>query len=383
MKVLFITGPSPPTMFWAPPVAAALRNAGHEVLMATTEESAPIARQLGLPFLTVTDRTIGSLLSVDRDGRPVPPPETREDQIRFHGAWMARLAAACLPGLRDLAAHWRPDVIIGGSQSYAAGLLATHLGVPYVRHTWDSLEIPEGNAHGDVELAPELSALGLEALPPPALILDVTPPSLSRGPIARGTVHARWVGTNLARRMEPWMLARGERPRICVTAGSRVAAGAADESTAFLNSLLGGLSGLDAEIVVAAPDEVAASVRTAVPGLRGVGWMPLEVLLPNCDLLLHHGGGSTAMNAMAAGTPQVVLCEWPLYLGHWKRLEEHGSALVLEPEEDGTFDAGTVVKACHEMFTESSYRERAHELATEIAALPGPDKHVERIESLA
>lgn len=376
MKVLFVTGPSPATMFWAPPLATALRNVGHNVVMATTEETTAVAEQMAVPFVTITDRTLESLLSVGRDGNPVQPPESLEDQVRFHGAWMARLAAASLDGLRHLADRWRPDVIVGGSQSYAAALLAAHLGVPHVRHTWDALEIHAAGPYADEELAPELAALGLDALPHPDLILDVTPPSISPSPAVPGTVHARWVGTNLARRIDPWMLATGERRRVCVTAGTRVAV---SESQDFLIGLARDLADLDAELVVAAPDDVAPAVREALPGLR-VGWMPLEVLLPGCDLIVHHGGGSTSMNAMAAGTPQLVLSEWPLYREPWQRLADQGSAIVLtDPDEHST---ERVAKACHQLLGDPAFGDRARALAAEIAGLPSPADHVSLVEGL-
>lgn len=377
MRALFVTGPSPATMFWAPPLATALRNAGHTVVMATTEQTTSVAEQMAIPFVAVTDRTLDQLLSFNRDGSPVPPPETLEDQVRFHGAWMARLAAASLEKLQELADHWRPDVVVGGSQSYAAGVLAARLGVPHVRHTWDALEIRESNPYADEVLAPELAELGLTALPDPELVLDVTPPSLYPPPAVPNLVHTRWIGTNLARRIDPWMLAPGDRRRICVTAGTRVAA---SESQDFLINLARDLTDLDAELVVAAPEDVAPAVREALPELR-VGWMPLEVLVPHCDLIVHHGGGSTAMNAMAAGTPQLVLSEWPLYRALWQRLADHGSAIVLSGAEEHSTER--VAKACHQLLEERVFADRAGELAAEIAGLPGPAEHVGRIEELA
>ncbi|GAB2898098.1 glycosyltransferase [Streptomyces mayteni] len=376
MRVLFIAGPSPATMFWAPPLANALRNAGHSVVMATTEETTRIAEQMAIPFVTVTDRLLEELLSTGRDGRPVDYPETVEDSIRFHGSWMARLAAASHDRLRELTDHWRPDVIVGGSQSYGAALLAATLDVPYVRHTWDALEIPGSNRYADEELAPELAALGRSALPDPNLVLDVTPPSVSPPALAPGTVRTRWVGTNLARAVEPWMLTAGKRRRICVTAGTRVAA---SESQAFLIGLARDLADFDAELVVAAPEDVAPAVREALPDLR-VGWLPLEVLVPGCDLIVHHGGGSTAMNAMAAGTPQLVLSEWPLYRELWQRLADQGSAIVLGTAEEHAPES--VAKACQRLLGDVGYAERARELADEIAGLPGPTEQVARVEAL-
>jgi hypothetical protein len=107
---------------------------------------------------------------------------------------------------------------------YAAPLLAAHLGVPNVRHTWDAVEVTEVDPGADQELAPELAALGLDRLPEPDLLLEVCPESLRPpvAPPARRTLPLRWISTNGQRRLEPWMYRTGDRPLVCVTAGSRV-----------------------------------------------------------------------------------------------------------------------------------------------------------------
>lgn len=378
MKVLFVTGPSPPTVFWVPPLATALRNAGHDVLMATVEELTPIAEQMAIPFVTVTDRTLESLLSTDREGRSVDHPESLEDQVRFHGTWLARLAAASIDRLLALADHWRPDAVIGGTSNYAAGLLAAHLDIPHVRHQWDFLDNRASDPYADEELAPELAGLGRDRLPPPDLILDITPPSISPAPFAPNTAHARWIGTNLARKMEPWMLSSGDRKRVCVTAGSQVG-GPVTRDADFLIGLARSLAPLDVEVVVAAPDDVAPGLRKELPSLR-VGWMPLEVLAPHCDLIIHHGGASTALNAMAAGTPQLVLFDWLLYRSSWRRLADQGSAILLDDLADHVPEH--VAKMCTSILADSGFGERARVLASEIAGLPGPTRHVAPIEEL-
>lgn len=370
-----VAGASAATLFALTPLATALRNGGHDVIMATTSEMGPVAEGTGIPFVTVTDRSIVSLLWTDRAGNPVPVPRELADEVRFAGTWFGRLAAATLDGLLEVAGHWRPDLVIGGTNSYAASLLSAHLGVPHVRQAWDALDTAGEDEHADEELAPELAVLGLEKLPPPDLFLDICPPAL-RSPAAPEATMMRWVPGNLQRRLEHWMLTRTSRPRVCVTAGSRVAV---TQSHEFLRALAENVSALDVEILVAAPEDVAPGLREQLPGLR-IGWLPLDSVAPTCDLLVHHGGGVTAMTAMNAGVPQVVLPAWNIHGDSWARLGDYGASRTLQR---GCQDAAAVAAACRDLITDPSYRVRAGALATEIASMPGPAAQVGVLEQLA
>ncbi|UQX03427.1 nucleotide disphospho-sugar-binding domain-containing protein [Streptomyces sp. RerS4] len=376
MKVLFVAGPSSATLFALTPLAQAVRSAGHEVIMATTEEMVPVAERLAIPFVTVTDRTLAGLLTTDRTGAVLPLPQTLAEHRRFAGGWFARLAAYTLDDLLELTRHWRPDLVVGGTSAYVTGLLSAHLGVPHVRQTWDTLRTGEViDRHADEELAPELAPLGLKELPRPDLFLDVCPPSL-RAPEDLGAPGIRWVPGNMQRKLEPWMLTRADRPRVCVTSGSRVAV---TESQEFLRNLARSVRDLDVEIVVPAPEEVAGELRATVPDVR-TGWIPLDVLAPTCDVILHHGGGVTAMTALHAGVPQLVLPSFPTFGDSWARLADSGAAEVLMPQEQSE---ASVIDACRRLLTRPEYRERAAGLSREIGAMPGPAAYVARLEGLA
>lgn len=374
MKVLFVSGASPATLFAHVPLAQALRNAGHEVLLATTEEMTSVGETCALPFVTVTDRTIAGLLSTDRDGAPVPEPVGLEEELRYAGGWFGRLAAACLDGLVEVSRHWRPDLVVGGTMCYAAALLAARLGVPHIRLAWDAQDCREVHPLAEEELAPEVRALGLTALPEPALFLDICPPGL-RHPTAPPARMTRWVPGNAQRALEPWMYTGSGRPRVCVTSGSRSSVSPIHD---FLSELVADLAGLDAEVLVAAPEADAGALRERFPGLR-VGWMPLDVLAPTCDLVVHHGGGVTALTALAAGRPQLVLPRWSIFGDSWRRIGASGAGITLFPDE-ATSEA--VAKGCRELLTEPSYSERAGDLSAQMAAMPSPAEQVPVLEAL-
>ncbi|MEU2389654.1 nucleotide disphospho-sugar-binding domain-containing protein [Streptomyces sp. NPDC007369] len=376
MRILFITGGSPATVFALAPLASAARLAGHRVLVASPEDMTPYVTGTGLPAVSVTDGTMRRFMFEDRAGRPLGIPADPQQRIRFNGEGFGRLAAATLPALRSLAADWGPDLVVGGSLCYAAPLIAHELGVPWVRHTWDLGEPPEMDAGAAGELAAELAAAGLDALPVPRLWVDICPPGLRAPELAPGPRQSmRFVPYNLRRPLEPWMLSPAGRPRVCVTAGSRVAG---QDEVAELTELARTVEGLDGELVVAAPQEVAAELARAVPGVRA-GWFALDSLLDTCDLIVHHGGGQTAMTALHAGVPQLLVPTIPKMLPPCRRIADRGAGLVL-PEGDQSTAA--VAAAAAELLAAPAYRARAAEVAAEIASQPDPSHVVAELEAL-
>lgn len=223
MKILFLAGGSPATVFPLVPIATAARNAGHETVMAGTEGINPSITAAGLPALSLTPLTMLDFFTKDRTGRALEWPDDPEEWKLFVGRGFGRLAVTSMPPLLAFGREWRPDLVVGGQLAFAAPLLAKRLGVPFVRHTWDSGEPPEADTGAQAELEPELAELGLDALPDPALHIELCPPSLlPPGPVPSYRMHMRYVPSSPQRTLEPWMYTRPEGRRICVTAGCRV-----------------------------------------------------------------------------------------------------------------------------------------------------------------
>lgn len=381
MRILFVAGGSAATVFALAPLAHAARGAGHEVLMASVADIVPVTAGIGLPAVAMTSTPIRDFIYRDRDGASVTPPTDPAEQPDFTGRWFGRMAAATLDRLTGLASDWRPDLVVGGTMMYAAGLLARRLGVPYVRHAWDAVEATSIDPGAARELAPELAGAGLSGLPVPDLFIDVCPPSL-RPPDAAPAHPMACRPANTQRELEPWMYARSTRPRVCVTAGSRVAN---DDGTAylreaylFLRDLALDMTALDAEVVIAAPESVAADLRAELPDVRA-GWVPLDVVLRTCDLLVGHAGGVTTLNAMCAGVPQLLLPQWGILGPPTRRLADFGAAVTLDPAEAGR---ERIAESCRALLTRPSYRDRADALAREISEMPPPAELVGVLEKL-
>jgi UDP:flavonoid glycosyltransferase YjiC (YdhE family) len=101
------------------------------------------------------------------------------------------------------------------------------------------------------------------------------------------------------------------------------------------DAVLGGLRGLAAEVVVAAPGLASEHARAASSERMRVVGAPvnLDLVLPGASLCVAHAGPGLAARALVAGVPMALL---PLQLEQFliaRRIAEGGSAAFVSPEE--------------------------------------------------
>jgi glycosyltransferase len=356
MKILFTVGGSQAAVFGVAPLAAAARNAGHEILLAADEPLMAAAQSVGLPAVCIT------------------PERMRYGQD-------AMTAAVRIDALLELTAQWSPDVVVGGL-SHVPRVLAARLKVPFVRHIWYIAPMARRDRTAVAELQPQLERLGLAELPEPDLFVDLCPPSL-RPPGAPAGRAMRWVPRVSQRRVEPWMYTRPEgRRRVLITAGTRNLM--LDTPGSSLRRLVDGLTGTGAEVLIAALPEAAERYGAELGDVR-IGWIPLDVVAPTCDLAVHHGGATTAMTLINAGVPQLIVPD----NGYGKAVAEavsgFGAAVMVDRhrQEAGRDPDEVTVTACRSILDDPRYAERTRTLAAETAALPTPDDVLRDIEALA
>ncbi|MEV4425586.1 glycosyltransferase [Streptomyces sp. R-07] len=366
MRFLFVSGGSAGAVFPITPLALAARNAGHEVIVGATENVMPLVAATGLPGAPITSRTMFDFMQRDRHGNPLEIPKDPHERNLFNGRGMARLALGSMEGLVPLVERWRPDVLVAGALSYAAPLVAHRFGLPWVRHALNMGEPSIIDLSAAAELAPELEEMGLSAIPDPDMYVEICPPG-ARRPDAGPAQFMGYVPFNTQRALEPWMYSRsGDRPRVLVSAGSRVTA---DYEADALSALVEKVAGLDVELLIAAPQEIADALGDLPENVRA-GWLPLDVVLRTCDLLVHRAGGNTMLHAIVCGVPQLLIPAMPKQVGMSARLAEYGAAIMLTAGEDDSPE--NVAKMCRELLEDPSYRARTEELSREIAGLPTP-----------
>ncbi|MBE8525352.1 DUF1205 domain-containing protein [Amycolatopsis sp. H6(2020)] len=373
MRVLFVAGGTAGVIFSIIPLAQAARNAGHEVVMAGPENVLDTITSAGLTGVVVTGREMLDTLLDDAGERRTIPADLHERYI-FNGRCFGRYATWCLPGLLEFAERWRPDVVVGGTLVFAAPLVARRLGVPYVKQAVDMGEPRTIDLAAAAELSPWLHRLGFHEMPRADLFVDVCPPSM-READAPPAEFLRYIPYATKGRVEPWMYTKGDKVRLLVSAGSRITP---DRDFEILSGLVSKVSALDVELLVAAPPSVAAALRPLPANVRA-GWMPLDVIAPTCDLVMSHAGGTTVLGNMYYGVPQVLIPYLPYATGFTRRVAAYGAAKMLPPEQDSPEN---VTDACREVLETSSYRQRARDIAAEMAALPTPARTLGAVERL-
>ncbi|WP_030183989.1 nucleotide disphospho-sugar-binding domain-containing protein [Streptomyces sp. NRRL S-813] len=355
MKTLFTVGGSQAAVFGVAPLAAAARNAGHEILLAADEPLMAAAQSVGLPAVCITS-----------------------ERMRYGQDGMT--AAARIDALLELTRQWTPDLVVGGL-SHVPRVLAAALKVPYVRHIWHIAPMARRDVTAVAELQPQLERLGLAELPDPDLFIDLCPPSL-RPPGAPAGRAMRWVPRVSQRRVEPWMYTRPEGRRVLITAGTRNLM--LDTSGSSLRRLVDELTGAGAEVLIAALPEAAERYGAELGDVR-IGWIPLDVVAPTCDLAVHHGGATTAMTLVNAGVPQLIVPDNGYGKAVAESLSGFGAALLVDRHRPpaGQDPDEVVAAGCREILADPRYAERTRTLAAESAALPTPDEVLRDIEALA
>ncbi|MER5640622.1 glycosyltransferase [Kitasatospora sp. NPDC002227] len=282
-----------------------------------------------------------------------------------HTAAMVRIAQA-----------WRPDLLVHTGWEYAGPLAAARLGIPAVLHGWGLAAPAELDAPIARALEPLHRKWGLDAgVPEPWREIDVCPPSLQVRDHDRPLVKFGWAPYNGSGVVPAWLLGAPERRRICVTLGNVPIMG--DHAT-VLASVLAGVRGLDAEVVI------AGSARLAYDGLpegvRVLSGLPLSAILPGCDLVVHHGGAGSAFAALALGLPSLALPQMCVQYQHADRIAEVGAGLCLHPEQ---VTADSLAAALRTLTENTDYRDTARRLRQELAEQPPAGEAMAQLEAAA
>ncbi|MFJ9846937.1 glycosyltransferase [Kitasatospora sp. NPDC101155] len=374
MKALFYAaGTSPASAFAIGPLASALRASGHDILVASFEELSGAVTGVGLPSIPVARGHSTESIKAASGGRPaIEYPHRPELEMPYLGHWFGRQGSHVFDDLVEICRTWGADVLIAGSQGHGAEIAARLVGIPFVRQSWDLFDIHGYEEHLHEELADQLATIGADTLPDPSLRIDICPPGLTD----TANTFMRWTPHNKQREIEPWMLRTPDQGRVCLTMGSFRYAfpGAMDRISAIVE----GLRALEVEVVVAIGEAEGKQLEEKYPGVRA-GWIPLEAILPTCEVIIHPAGGLTAINAINTATPQLILNPFEAFVPALKRLTDYGCARTLYREE-GTAEA--IAQSVKEMLGDSSYCSRARDLARQAATAPTAVGIVPLIEDL-
>jgi UDP:flavonoid glycosyltransferase YjiC (YdhE family) len=368
------------------PLALAARDAGHDVVFATSEDFLPQLRKAGLETaaagLGIKEAFGQAFAEAGRAGqwRPVSdvPPEVRAPIVgKVFGELMPKRFVADLLPVFD---HVHPDLVVSEVGNSGGAFAAMKAGIPVVAHGFgrvsnDDLMV----THIRDAIRAHAADLGItvgEDLSFGGPFIDVCPESVQEpGFLARThRVPLRPVGWS-----EPGELPAGvldkRRPLVYLTLGTAMG------HAGVLGSAIAGLSRLDVDVLVATGPTVDPAALGEVPAnVRLEAWVPQSALLPHVDLVVHHGGSGTTLGAFGAGVGQLLLPQGADQFSNADAVLAAGVGDRLLGE-DVTPDA--VAEKAQRLLTDASVRSSAAALAAEVAAMPSPAEVAAQLPTLA
>ncbi|MFJ8477137.1 nucleotide disphospho-sugar-binding domain-containing protein [Kitasatospora sp. NPDC094011] len=392
MRALFVVTPDGGHLTPLAPLAWALRGAGHEVLVLGQPDVQAAAAGAGLSAASVGDwYGMTELIrgSLPYGGRPIEfwgHPSRNGDPGNFAAFWAAHNETV-LAGYLEIARAFGPDLIVADGLEYCSLIIGGLLDVPVVHHRWGvdplsgTTRVQAREAHRKL-----LDAHGLAELPDPVVVLDPCPPSLQLPDIEPGTpirhvdshgngalpdwLHQEWVDAGRA---------TGCRRRVVVSVGRNVLALNGAGLVAGILRACSELPGVDA---IATVHKAYREELGPVPdNVRLIEPTPLNLLLTEHDVVVHHGGAGTTMSATWRGLPQLVLPQLADQFAHGQRLTELGAGLTLDEAEDQNNPA-TITAALADLLAKPGFKTAADELRHEMAWMPTPAQVVRDLEKL-
>lgn len=381
MRIAFGTNPAYGHVLPLLPLALAAREAGHEIAVIGGASIGSVLEAHGIPHVVAGPPDLAAVFAQIEAGDLAGPRLS----VRVWSRGFAEVVARPLANaLVDLAADWRPDVVVHEDSEQGTWIGAERLGVPHIALQATAWRGPMRRL--SAEPATRIrEELGLRA--EPALeawnrygFLTTRPPALRdpEDPMPDGTLELRPVavdddGSTAA----PWL----DRPpaggrRIAVTLGTV----APERRVPLITTVLDALEPLEAEIVVALGPGLDPNRFLPRPDhVRLVSFVPMSRLLPASDLVVCHAGSGTVLAALAAGRPMVLLPMAADQPANAAACAAAGAAVVLAPDR---WAPGTIRSTVEAALVDRELAEAAGAVQAEIEAMPAPAALVPALERL-
>ena len=390
MRVLFTSNPV--YSHFAPmiaPVAEAVRNAGHEVAVATGPSLAGHLDRLGLPHLPLPSMVTAMERAADPEAaRRLGLAEVMAKPVT--GELFGRLFAGevGLQSAEDLlaaASEFKPDLVVRENAELGGYLFAEKIGVPCV--TLDTAAMAPAR-HPDVlpSLNSSRTAFGLPPVTGTATL--TASPWVSWLPASwypaelhsRAHRHYR-APDQLTEALDPAIAGLpADRPLVLAALGTNT--GVLAHGTLPLLEIVEALSALPVTAVVAlgSLDGLAEWTGPRPANVRVVSFVQQRLLLPACDLFVTHAGFGSVRETLTAGVPTAALPQRADQPANAQRLAGLGCGITLARDE---VDTATLTAACRRVLEDSSYRHAACGFQRQILGLPAIDELVADLNALA
>ena len=363
------------------PLARALAEAGHEVAFASGEPVAGEAEVEGFTAFRV-GLALDSMEPFARRVRNLAA-SLAPSQVRPLVFTELFVGVELEPRANDLfkiVEQWAPHVVVHDVAEFAAPLVATLVGIPYVEHSFGpAIQNDVIRAAGNAT-SPFWSSHGLAPHPLGGfyryLYLDVCPPSLQVPEAVTGAVQGiRTVETQPAETHLLWLEALGNAPTVYITFGTVY-----NQNLGVFSALLDGLRGEALNIVVTVGKQNDPAMLGRQPSNVHVHrYIPQELLLPHCAAVVTHGGAGSTLGALALGLPLLIVPQGADQFYNADRVVAAGAGVRLMPDR---LTADSARDAVRMLLHDDAFRGAAHRIKNEFDAMPDPRQAVETLEQL-
>lgn len=362
------------------PLAIAAREQGHDISYAVDPGFSEPVRKLGF---SVVDAGMSIWEAFKQANSSHGTPEFKRETLRQTAvdAFGSILPRKFAEDLAPVMERDKPDLVVFEIINPGAGIAALQAGIPAVCHGFGKMDdtlVPEAMS---VLLLEYLDELGISVpngqhygLGSP--YLDVFPPSLQDLEYLSGVQRIPMRPIPFAEPGElPGWVTGHAKPLVYLTFGTAFA------NQDVLKTAIAGLSGVDAEVLVATGPLVEPSALTDLPGnVHVLPWVPQADLLAHVNLVVHHGGAGTTVAGMVSGVPQLVLPQGADQFRNAEIVANAGLGAQLVGEQ---FTPEAVHEAAHRILRDNDVHDAAAGIAAEIAVMPHPDEVVPKLAELA
>jgi len=392
MRILFSTTGGTGHLIPLLPFAAACRDAGHEVRIATQRARAPVVERAGFTPAPFDDPPEAAWLAARGEIARMPMEQANARMTRdvFYGI----NARAALPGLLATMETWAPDVVAFEPAEPAAPLAAERYGIPSVCVTYilaataswarPFAAVAADALRGAACLEPDPGGERIRATPS----LTATPPSLDAGSDEAAPHRFRTEAATDGAPLPDWWPGNRD-PLVYVTFGS--VASELPPFASLFRDAIAALTPLRARLLVTTgKDFDPASLGPLPPNVHAERWVPQADVLGHAAVMVGHGGYGTTLGALAHGVPQAIL---PLFAidQHFnaRSVAAAGAGIALDGaprmafQPPGSDLLAALPGAVERLLADASFAAAAGRVAEEMAWLPPVADSVPMLEALA
>lgn len=358
------------------PFLAAAKRRGDEPLVVGPPALTEMVEEIGYRFFPGGEPP-EEVVAPIRERLPVAPPA--EASILGNRELFGRLATrSMLEEMERTFVDWRPDFVLREPCEYSSAVVASQRGVPIAQV---AISLAEAEAASITAAAPVLAEYrqGLVEELWASPYLSRFPKSLDPSPFPR-TKRFREPPTGPHGELPDWWDG-SDGPLVYVTFGTVL--GYMSTAAHVYRTALKAVEGLEAKVLLTVGRRFDLLELGPIPSNVHVErWVEQAQVLGHADLVVCHGGPGTALGALAAGVPLVVVPLFADQFENGRRISASGAGWIVEIETRGSRESRQQLGKDHVphirhaidvVLAETSYREQARGLAEEMATMPTAD----------